>query len=68
MPDLTISLTPAQASRVANALGTRLGLLTTELPPQPRAATLEEAHAFLLNFLKQVVKEEELRATVIPEL
>jgi hypothetical protein len=68
MPDLTISLTPAQATRVATALGRRMLLTDPPVvegdPPTPRDATLAEAQTFLLSILKSVVREEELSAAV----
>lgn len=68
MPDLTISLNPAQAQRVADALGKRLNLTTDTVPPVPRAATMAEAREFIVGLLRGVVREEELRAVVIPDL
>lgn len=56
MPDITISLTAGQATRVAAAIGKHLQL--------GRDATLQEATTFLTQVLKNVVKQEETKAAI----
>lgn len=64
MPDLTISLTAGQAQRVAAALGKHLQLTDTPPGPPYRDATVQEAEAFLLNTLKNLVKQEETKTAI----
>ena len=54
MPDLIITFTATQASRVATAFGARQGL--------GRAATVAELKAFLFVQLKEIVRAEEKAA------
>ena len=52
MPDLTITLTPAQASRVADAIG---DIIHEDKSP----ASLPEAKQYVINKLKSLVRTHE---------
>lgn len=60
MPDITISLTAPQATRVATALGAAMGLVDEN--NAPRAATLTEARDFLRQQMVDIVRAQERRA------
>ena len=51
MPDLTISLTPSQATRMATAFGKFLGL--------PGDATVADVKLYLVRQMKEVVRQQE---------
>ena len=54
MPDLTITLTVAQAARLATAFGNFWTLTDTQ--GLPRLATPTEIKIFLINHLKEIVR------------
>ena len=60
MPDITISLTAPQATRVGAALGAAMRLVDGN--GDPRSATLDEARDFLRQQMIDVVRAQERRA------
>jgi hypothetical protein len=62
MPDITISLTAAAATRLQDAFEESLNL--TDEDGNPRAATLQDAKDYIVADLKQFVKNSERRVAV----
>jgi hypothetical protein len=57
--DMTITFTSTQATRVAADCGAAQGLVDTQTPPQPRACTMTEAKAWVINLLRLAVWQVE---------
>lgn len=67
MATFTITVTAAQALRIATAFGKVYGLVDNAVPPQPRAATAAEVQAFLLaNYVVPIVMQAESSVTPAP--
>ena len=62
MPDITISLTATQATRVLDAVGKVLDLKDENLVPRP--ATTNEARAWLTQIIKNTTLDQERAAAV----
>lgn len=59
--DYTITITPAEASRLAAAVGERIGAVDAQVPPQPRSATAAEVRQFIVTRMKQLIIDSEGR-------
>ena len=59
MPQITITVTAAQATRAAAALGKAQALKDNADPPQPRNATAEEVRQFMIGRLRQLIIDVE---------
>ena len=59
MPTLTIDVTAPHATRVAAAVGKLLNLMDTATPPAPRAATMAEVKAWVIDYIKGMTLAQE---------
>lgn len=64
MPSITINVTAGEATRFQAAVGKALGLVDSQTPPQPRAATAEEARQFLIGKAKELVVNVEGKTAI----
>ena len=60
--DVTITLTTAQATRVAALCGKQTGAMDTATPPAPRSCTMAEARTWLIGLLRAAVMNGEYNA------
>lgn len=62
--DITITVTAAEATRFAAAVGKAQNLMDSSTPPKPRTATMTEAKDFLIQRARQLIIDVEGSALV----